>query len=193
MTRRVVTFAPCALCLAFLALAIGCGTKPQQTQPPLAQSTRAVAPPMRGENLFEKGETKYFPVRFIDKDAVTIHDKWTAEVAEDQEEDLGYYIGQERYDSIVALISHLDDGRASPGLDTETLAHGLVLIQDAAGEGRPDWQQDTTQLCIFAEFKNIDLWFRVPAEAATPETEHAYWLVRHTDPQASSEGASTDH
>ncbi len=129
MTRRIATLSACALSLVLVALALGCGKQPQHAQPPLAQSTRAAMPPMRGDNFFEKGETghgacpRHFPVRFIDKDTVTIHDKWTAKVA---------------------------------------------------------------------EFKNINLWLRVPAEAATPETEHAYWLVRHTDPQASSRGADDD-
>ena len=197
MTRRIVTLSACALCLMLVALAVGCGRQqPQQAQPPLAQSTRAAMPLTRGENFFDKGETKYFPVRFIDEDAVTILDKWSPEVAEGEEQDasqgdgvpagdVSYYIGEERFDTVVALINHLDD------LDEETLAHGLVLIQQVEGDGRPDWQQDITQLCIFAEFKNINLWFRVPAEAADPETEHAYWLVRHTDPQVSSHERDT--
>jgi hypothetical protein len=184
--RRTVTLFDCALCLALAAIAFGCGPmQTRQFQPPLAQSARAVAPMTRGENLFEKGETKYFPVRFINDNVLTIRDTWRPDVTEDEEPDLGYYIGEERFDTVVALISHLDQ------LDDDAFQHGLVLIQEAAGEGRLTWQQDTTQLCVFAEFKNIDFWLRVPAEAATPETEHAYWLVRHTEPQVSGHSPDT--
>jgi hypothetical protein len=185
MTRALWTLCAVACCLGLIALTAGC----------------------------RKQE-----VHFIDAEALTIHDKWQpaardgggaddggaadADDADAVDEaadadggaqaggdlgpagDLAYYIGEERFENVVKLIGHLDQ------LDEEALQNGLVLIQDGA-DTRPHWEQDITQLCIFAEFQNINFWFRVPAEAATPESEHAYWLVRQTESQQSSPSADT--
>jgi hypothetical protein len=49
-----------------------------------------------------------------------------------------------------------------------------------------------TQLCIFAEFRNINLWFRAPAQYGHDrEAEHAAWLVRETKGQVQDTGADT--
>ena len=181
MTKRTVRLLGSLLCLALVAIAFGC-RKQEQAEPPLAESARPVSPLTRGENFFEQGETKYFPVRFIPADAITIHDKWQPPDAENAESDLGYHIGEECFENVVKLIGHLDE------LDADALAEGLVLIQQSPKK-RPDWEQNINQLCVFAEFKNIQLWLRVPTEADDPGGEHAYWLVRQTQPQQSSRSA----
>jgi len=177
MTRVFSILCVSAFCLGLIVLAAGCQKDRPMEQP--LQAARAEAPPStRGENLFEQGKTKYFPVRFLDEDVVEIHDKWQPNA---EEEDAAYYVGQERFDNVVKLIGHLED------LDDAALEHGVVLIQEGT-KSRPEWKQDVSQLCIFAEFENINFWFRVPAEAALPETEHAYWFVRATQTQEAAEG-----
>jgi hypothetical protein len=214
MTRALWTLCAVACCLGLIALTAGCRKQEAargsdlQAARPTADETAYLG---RGENLFEKGQTKYFPVHFIDAEALTIHDKWqpaardgggaddggaadaddadTIDEGTDAKDavkaggDLAYYIGEERFENVAKLVSHLDQ------LDDEALQNGLVLVQDGA-ESRPDWEQDITQLCTFAEFKNTSFWFRVPTEAPTPESEHAYWLVSQTTPPQSS--PSTD-
>ena len=64
MTKRTVRLLGSLLCLALVAIAFGC-RKQEQAEPPLAESARPVLPLTRGENFFEQGETRYFPVRFI--------------------------------------------------------------------------------------------------------------------------------
>ncbi len=71
-----------------------------------------------------------------------------------------------------------------------SVAHGIVLIQESTNK-RPDWRQDINQVCVFAEFKNINFFLRVPAEFADPAVEHAYWLVRATRPQNTETGGDT--
>jgi len=183
MTKRVVRLFGCLLYLALVAIAFGC-RKQEQAEPPLAESARPVLPLTRGENFFEQGETRYFPVRFIPADPVTIQDKWQPPDDQAAEGDLGYYIGEECFEDVVKLIGHLD------GLDADILAEGLVLIQQSPKK-RPDWEQNINQLCVFAEFKNIQLWLRVPTEADDPGGEHAYWLVRQTEPEEPSLGAES--
>ena len=57
-----------------------------------------------------------------------------------------------------------------------SVEHGIVLIQESR---------------VFAEFKNINFFLRVPAEFADPATEHAYWFVRATRPQNTETGGDT--
>lgn len=179
MTRIPSMLIACALCLGLAALAAGCfkggpahgdGDAAPNFGQAESQDTARLA---RGENFFEQEKTKYFPVRFLHKDIIEIHDKWRPNQAD---EELGYFIGDERLDDVVKLISHLDD------LDDAALAHGLVLVQESKDK-RPGWQQNAKELCTFAEFQNINLWLRVPAKSTDPDAEHAYWLVRHTEPQ----------
>ena len=174
-----------AFCLGLTALPLGCQQAQQVPDPgPSMDSARPTPSLVRGENFYEQGQTRYFPVRFISADAVTVHDKWQPPESGDTEADLGYSIGEERFDDVVKLIGYLD------GLDADTLDEGLVLIQQNP-EKRPDWEQNINQLCVFAEFKNIQLWLRVPTEADDPGGEHAYWLVRQTEPEEPSLGAES--
>ena len=189
MARLFSTLIVSALCLGLAALTAGCfkdGPAPEDGDAAPDSGREApqdAARPGRGENFFEQEKTKYFPVRFLHKDIIEIHDKWRPDQADDE---LGYFIGDERLDNVVKLIARLDD------LDDAALQHGVVLVQESKDK-RPGWQQDVKELCTFAEFQNINLFLNVPTSTASPDEtagKHVFWLVRETKPQASSPAAA---
>ncbi len=175
MRRVFLEICAGALCASLAALAPGCigCWRNRPAEPPGQAAPQETLRPARGENLFEQGETRYFPVVFLHEEIIEVHDTWQPDAAaEDGEsqEDLAYSIGDKRFDGVVKLIAYLN------GQDTASLEHGVLIVQ-AGTEKRPGWEDDMTQLCTFAEFENINLFLRVPGDTATAE-EHVYWLVK---------------
>jgi len=178
MTRMPPTLIASALCLGLATLTAGCfksapapenGKTVPDSGLAKAQDT---ARPGRGENFFEQDKTRHFPVRFLDKDMIEIRDKWQPDQTD---EELGYFVGDERFDDVVKLIAHLDD------LDDAALQRGILLVQESKDK-RPGWQQAVKELCTFAEFRNVNLFLRAPVGTASPDEggEHVFWLVRKT-------------